>query len=276
MFLDDLQENKMSKLKTALNEVFDLNFNFDMDTDKLVKIQETTENRIMSLRDSGVDVTNKDFQKLLLIQEGINMVLREVAPKRQGKKMKVKESHDLDQAEVLLAAKQMADDLQKMAENLASMQVEDLMSITNAMKEEVGTAEAEAFSQSAEAAISSALEAVKQANDQVSNAVMVAQGEHVEDSMDSLDTGFDSEFDAGEVPSADFGDELGDEFGAEEGEFGDDFEASDAASGEDTPLGRGMKEDAYLSAMKMIKEAQQDGKVSKAMLKQAFAHLRNK
>ena len=58
----------------------------------------------------------------------------------------------------------MADDLQKMAENLASMQVEDLMSITNAMKDEVGTAEAEAFNQSAEAAIGSALEAVKQAS----------------------------------------------------------------------------------------------------------------
>ena len=68
---------------------------------------------------------------------------------------------ELDQAEVLLAAKQMADDLQKMAENLASMQVEELMSITNAMKEEVGVAEADAFSQSAEMAIGQALDAVK-------------------------------------------------------------------------------------------------------------------
>ena len=39
----------------------------------------------------------------------------------------------------------MADDLQKMAENLASMQVEEL-TVTNAMKEEVGVAEAETFS----------------------------------------------------------------------------------------------------------------------------------
>ena len=59
---------------------------------------------------------------------------------------------ELDQAEVLLATKQMADDLQKMAENLASMQVEELMS-TNAMKEEVGVAEADASPQSAEMAI---------------------------------------------------------------------------------------------------------------------------
>ena len=36
---------------------------------------------------------------------------------------------DLDQAEVLQPARQLCDDLQKMAEDLASMQVEDPMSI---------------------------------------------------------------------------------------------------------------------------------------------------
>ena len=104
----------------------------------------------------------------------------------------------------------MADDLQKMAENLASMQVEDLMSITNAMKEEVGTAEAEAFNASAEAAIGSALEAVKTANDQVSNAVLVAQGEPATDmdmpmgepEVDDLDVDLDVDMD---VDTDDFG-----------------------------------------------------------------------
>lgn len=93
-----------------------------------------------------------------------------------------------------------------MAENLASMQVEDLMSITNAMKEEVGTAEAEAFTMASEAAIGAALAAVKSANSEVTNALLVAQGQPVEagGSVDTLDT--------------DFGDELG---------MGDDFESDD-------------------------------------------------
>jgi len=236
-----------------------------MEPAKLVKIQETTNTRITLLRESGVDVSAKDFQKLLLISEGINMVLSEVAKTTQGTKMKLKESQDLDQAEVLLAAKQMADDLQKMAENLASMQVEDLMSITNAMKEEVGTAEAEAFTMASEAALGAALEAVKSANSEVTNALLVAQGQPVESggSMDTLDT--------------DFGDELdmGDEFADDELEIGDDFEGVDAASGAENPIGREMKEDKYISAMRMVKEAQQDGQVSKELLKQAFATLRN-
>ena len=256
MILHDLQEDKFTKLTKALNEVFDIKFNFGMEQSKLVKIQETTNSRIAALRESGVDVSAKDFQKLLLISEGINMVLVDVTQTTQGTKMKIQENQDLDQAEVLLAAKQMADDLQKMAENLASMQVEDLMSITNAMKEEVGTAEAEAFTMSAEAAIGAALDAVKSANSQVTDALLVAQGQQVEDggSMDTLDT--------------DFGDELGmgDDFADDELEIGDDFEGVDAASGAENPIGREMKEDKYLSAMRMVKEAQQDGKISKDLL----------
>ena len=39
-------------------------------------------------------------------------------------------------------------------------------------------------------------------------------------------------------------------------------------------VNREMKEDAYLSAMRMVKEAQNEGKVSADVLKQAFAHLK--
>lgn len=200
MNLNQLQENKLSKVDRVLREVFGANINFSAETAKLQAMSEATQNKINQLRESGVDVSNKQYQKLLLVAEGFTEALSD----------RVDESADLDTAEVLLAAKQMADDLQKMAENLASMQVEDLMSITNAMKEEVGTAEAEAFNASAEAAIGSALEAVKTANDQVSNAVLVAQGEPATDmdmpmgepEVDDLDVDLDVDMD---VDTDDFG-----------------------------------------------------------------------
>jgi len=150
-----------------------------------------------------------------------------------------------------------------MAENLASMQVEDLMSIHNAMKEQVGTAEADAFNASAEAAISSALEAVKSANEGVSNAVLAAQGQPVASDMDAP-------MDA-PAPSDDMGDmevDMGD------GEEEDDFAGADAADSSFDDTGREMKEDSYIAAMRMVKEAQADGKVNASVLKQAFAHLK--
>ena len=252
MDLNNLKVNKITKLDSVLKEVFGVNFNFGADGAKLQKVKTFTESKIKSLRNSGVAVNDKQYQKLLLVLEGIKEAM--------SNKPVVMES-ELDQAEVLLAAKQMADDLQKMAENLASMQVEELMSITNAMKEEVGVAEAETFSQSAEIAIGQALDAVKKANDDVSNAVLVAQGQAPETDM-SMEPAPEAPVDM-DAPA--------------EEPAGDDFEGVDAASAESDAEGREMKEesvDPYLKAIKMVKEAQSEGKVSKDVLKKAFAELK--
>ena len=252
MELKHLQVNSLNKLDSVLKEVFSTDFNFSAGNAKLTKVKAVTETKIKALRESGVEVDNKQYQKLLLVLEGINTAMK------QNTIME----NDLDSAEVLLAAKQMADDLQKMAENLASMQVEELMSITNAMKEEVGIAEADAFNVSAEAAISSALEAVKAANAQVADAVLVAQGQAPE-----TDMGMDME------PAME--PELGmDEPAMDMEPAMDDFEGADAASAETDEDGREMKEDAYLSALRLVKEAQANGMVNKQVLKQAFAALK--
>lgn len=253
MELQQLKENKLSTLKRVLDDVFSLKLDFNAPSTKLEKIKESTQKKITSLRENGQDVSNKDFQKLLLIAEGMDMA-----------KKKLEESADLYQAEVLLAAKQMADDLQKMAENLASMQVEDLMSIHNAMKEQVGTAEADAFNSSAESAIGAALDAVKSANEQVGNAVLTAQGMAPEQ----------TDMDMAVEPEGDFG--MGVDAPMDEPAMDDDFGGADAADVDSDIDGREMKEDAYLSAVRTIKEAQAEGKVSPAILKQAFAQLKKK
>ena len=317
MILQDLQENKFSKLRRALTDVFDHDFNFELPRTKLEKIQEATKGRIQSLREKGADASHKDFQKLLLISEGLKHVIAE-APVEEAKvgtpgsldkveaqikkledmakkakddgdpqkanqiqssdemtellrkknKLKknesveeeiIEEASDLDQAEVLLAAKQMADDLQKMAEDLASMQVEDLMSITNAMKEEVGMAEADAFEAAAEAAIGSALEAVKSANEQVNNAVLTAQGQAP--APTDMDMGPDPE--APSDMDVDLDQAMGDEFQGADAE--DEMNADDGE--------REMKEEAedpYLAAIKKVKEAKEAGNINKDVVKKAY------
>lgn len=253
MNLTDLKDSSFSKLNNTLKEVFGIQLDFNKDVSKLKAIKESTIAQIENLRDNGIDQSNRDFQKLLLIKEGLDHAIET--------KEDIMETQDLDQAEVLLAAKQMADDLQKMAENLASMQVEELMSITNAMKDEVGTAEADAFNAAAEAAIAGALEAVKGANEAVNNAVLAAQGQNVETDMDM------------DMAEPEMGsDEI--EMEPEMGDMEDDFEGADAAEDMSDEGGREMKEDSYLAALRMIKEAQSEGQVSKEILKKAFAQLK--
>jgi hypothetical protein len=54
----------------------------------------------------------------------------------------------------------------------------------------------------------------------------------------------------------------------------DDFGGADAADMDSDGEGREMKEDTYLTAMRMVKEAQSEGKVSADILKKAFAQLK--
>ena len=172
---------------------------------------------------------------------------------------------DLDQAELVLAAKDMVDRLQKMAEDLASMQVEDLMPLTDAMRESFGTEQAEMFNQTADATLASALETIKATREGMDQAVMVLTGEGapMNDMM------------GGEMPPAgDMGDPMmgddmavpaEDEFGGEEAAAGDEGE----------PLGRIPKE-SLENAKKLLLQHAKNGKLSKASIQEAARAMAGK
>ena len=203
-----------------------------------------------------------------------------------GKKYKVKESsinprsltlehlrplmeQDLDQAELVLAAKDMVDRLQKMAEDLASMQVEDLMPLTDAMRESFGTEQANAFSASADSVLAAALETIKGTREQMDQAVMVLTGEGapMNDMM------------GGEMPPAgDMGDPMADPMMddpmAVPGE--DEFAGDEAAAGDEgEPLGRIPKE-SLENAKKLLLQHAKNGKLSKSSIQEAARAMAGK
>ena len=103
---------------------------------------------------------------------------------------------------------------------------------------------------------------VKSAKEGVDNALLAAQGQAPATDMDvPMDAPADMPDMDLEAPADDMDPEM------------DDFAGSDAAD-DMPPEGRDMKEQAYLGALKMVKEAQVDGKVSKDILKQAFTALK--
>jgi len=105
---------------------------------------------------------------------------RNVRPKNINESisnLKVLLEQDLQQAEVLLAAKGMVSDLQDMAEKVAKMQTETLMALVERIKEVFGTAEAEQFNTAVEAGLGTVLDTLKQNHDSLGNAVAVLSGE---------------------------------------------------------------------------------------------------
>ena len=167
---------------------------------------------------------------------------------------------DLDQAELVLAAKDMVDNIQKMAEDLASMQVEDLMPLTDAMRESFGTEQAEIFNQSVDTILGSALDVIKTTREGVDQAIMVLTGEAV-----PMNDMMGDEM----PPAGDMGDEM--EIPAEDEFAGDEAEAGN----EGEPLGRIPKESVQ-QAKKLLLQHAKNGKLTKASIKEAVQILAQK
>ena len=219
-------------------------------------------------------VNSMDLQALLKRVQELHNEKHKVGENMEHPKSRMIEQlmplfeQDLDQAELVLAAKDMGDRLQKMAEDLASMQVEDLMPLVAAMKEQMGPEKAGAFESSADAAISGALESVKSAKESHDNAVLALQGEAPPE----------TDMDMEEPSPEDMGDvEMDIEEPSPEMEIGDE-EAMAGAEGE--PEGREIKAEEsvqFLNKAKNILRAYKTiGKLDETALEEAKSVLKGK
>ena len=150
-------------------------------------------------------------------------------------KKKVSEAVDqaeqgLQQAQTLIAAKSISDDLQSMAEKVARMGVDDLMPLVDTMKTQFGPEAADAYNTVMKQQLDDVLNSVQTAKDQSDNAVLALQGGGIPGQGAS---------DIENVPMA----APGDEAGAEQPDMGagDGLGTSPVDAGGAEPLGRAKK-----------------------------------
>ena len=240
MYLNDLNSSQHNVAK--LNKILANTFKHDVDlsemsTDSLNRMLNTTNAKMTAIKESDLKYwENAQYNKLGLIAHQLKTYITEIAPTRtDGKKMK-KESivneADLDQAEVLLAAQELVDELQTMVEKVAEMQVQKLMPIVDAMKEQVGFEVAEAYNNAADGALGQLLDAMKTAKGAVENATLAARGEPV-DMPASTDMGMDDSAMDPEAPM----------------DAPDDFGGDEAEAGEENAVGRELKGESALAQM---------------------------
>ncbi len=168
------------------------------------------------------------YVKNTMIIEALKHVLKEIAPMRTPRKVNESNGENLAQAELILVAKNMVEELQKMAEDVAQMQTDDLMPLVEKIKVEFGQDVGQQFNDAADAAFSALLDAVKAGKDSLSQAQGILSGDA-----------------PAAMPGADMGSDAGsdlDAMAADQGLGNDEFGASDAASGEEElPTGRELK-----------------------------------
>jgi len=242
MYLNDLNSasHNVDKINKVLANTFGHSVDIsEMSTNSLERMLNVTDAKITQIKESDLTYwENPQYNKLHLISHSLRTYINEVAPVRsEGKvKTKVKEAADLEQAEVLLAAREMVDKVQKMVEDLAEMQVQELMPIVDAMKEQIGFEAAEAFNTAAEAALGAFLDQAKAAKEAMENATLAASGQAPATPMPT---------DMGMEPEMDMDADL---------DMGDDFDADPAAAGEDNATGREMKEGVDVMEAQALKE----------------------
>ena len=141
---------------------------------------------------------------------------------------------DLQQAQTLIAAKSISDDLQSMAEKVARMGVDDLMPLVDTMKTQFGPEAADAYNEVMKKQLEDLLQSVQTAKDQSDDAVLALQGGGIPGAggTDIENVGNVSGAAAPEVP-----------------EMGDGTGTMPAAAGGEEPLGRAKKPAAGTGAV---------------------------
>lgn len=167
------------------------------------------------------------------------------------RKPALKEDANLDKAQTLLAAKDITDRLQGMAEDAAKMAVDDLMPLVDTMKDQFGLEQATAFNNVVKQQLQTVLDSIIAAKDQTDNAIntmetggMPAAPSDIGQPLPPMGGAAPAAAPAAEPAMAPEGEPAAADAGAEgEIDFEKEFAASPATSGpEEEPLGRAKKE----------------------------------
>ena len=132
-------------------------------------------------------------QKAQLLQQANN-------PMAEGRRQRrLREASEIQQAQVVLAAQDMVDQVQKMSEQISSMQFKDLPALIDQIKNEVGVDQATQFNGDASAALSGLLQNLSGAKQQLEVALGVVTGQAPQVPGDDM------------APAPDMGADMGDE-----------------------------------------------------------------
>ena len=154
--------------------------------------------------------------------------LRYKIAKQMGLVESVITEGEVENAELVLAAKDMVDRVQKMLEDIGKMINEDLPPLTDAIRDEMDSSTADGFNNSMSTALQGLLDNLGTARTGVDEASRILVGETPAAEPMGME-------EPGEVEAPDA--EMGTDPTLDD-EEGDDFSASDAAVGGDDPMGR--------------------------------------
>ena len=234
MKLTEFDNKKISTAKQALNEHYSLPFN--------TKRMTVTETRSMLSKVRGLinetksstefyqSQTSPSYMKLVFMEQALadHFSYLQSLPKTRI----VVENEEVEKSQVVLAAQDMVDQIQKMVEEVSDMLVKELPALTSGVQSEIGVNESETFNQQVTEALTSVQAALTQSKGTMQSALNGITGQGG-DMMNPADDAFGD--DSGDM-SADM-DMSADLAGDGEEDFSVDDDISIEEPDEEVPVG---------------------------------------
>lgn len=177
MNLNDLRENKRGKLAIrVLRENYGMNLNLGrLDHKEVSRMLNKVRGLINETRASSkihASHTNPEYLKLLMMEQALSDKLRELRYRARI----IVENEEVQKSQVILAAQDMIDSIQKMLEQISKMNVEELPAVVDGISNEIGSNESEQFNQSVGGALNTLQQALSTAKQSVQSALGTVTG----------------------------------------------------------------------------------------------------
>jgi len=221
MKLNEFNMKKSQAAKRALKE----HFNTEIDTSKLDL--QTTRQMLTKVRGIVAEMKsaetatrseqNPAFLKALFMEQALTHHYGELKAMPMYNQRIVVENEQVEKSQVILAAQEMVDSMQKMIEQVSDMLVKELPAVVDGVNSEVGTSEGQQFSDQVSQALTSLQAALTGSKTGLTGALAVITGQGAADM--GMDAGADMGADMG------MGDEMSDVSVEEPGMDGEDLGA---------------------------------------------------
>lgn len=167
--------------KKALKEHFNTTVNFDSlglyDTTRMLRKVKGLMTEIKSSEKSFASERSPAYMKLMFMEQALVHHYGELKALPIYNQRIVVENEEVEKSQVVLAAKEMIDELQKMIENVSDMLVKELPAVVDGVNAEIGTTEGEQFNTQTSEALTSLQAALSQSKITLQSALGVITGQ---------------------------------------------------------------------------------------------------
>ena len=214
MKLNELNNNRRSYSARVLKEQYEMPFNVDNMSMSSTRTMLTKVRGLMNETKQTPDYHNSQssssYMKLVFMEQALADHYNELRSQPQSRI--VTENEEVEKSQVVLAAQDMVDQVQKMLEDVGQMQVKELPALVSSIESEIGVNESQTYNDQVSGQLDTLSASLKEASTALKNALNGLTGQAVDAAFDAgadlgADAGMDAGLDAGMDADMDMGDE---------------------------------------------------------------------